>query len=92
LLTYAWRYSLEPVKTKGTLRLPSQPGPPGPTYSREEAAMRLPKWLRIKVLVEISIKVTGSLTITPHRIAWAILLLYWLLTHGLGNLPVHWAA
>jgi hypothetical protein len=54
--------------------------------------MRLPKWLRIKVLVEISIKVTGSLRVTPHSVAWVILLLYCLLTHGLGNLPVHWTA
>jgi hypothetical protein len=54
--------------------------------------MKLPKWLRVKVLVEISIKVSGSLRVTPHGIAWAILLLYCLLTHGLGNLPAHWTA
>ena len=51
--------------------------------------MKLPKWLRIKVLVEISIKVSGSLRVTPHGIALAILLLYCLLVHDLGNLPVH---
>ena len=51
--------------------------------------MKLPKWLRIKVLVEISIKVSGSLRVTPRGIAWAILLLYCLLVHDLGNLPVH---
>jgi hypothetical protein len=51
--------------------------------------MRLPKWLRIKVLIEISIKVSGSLRLTPHWIACAILLLYYLLTHGHGNLPIH---
>lgn len=52
--------------------------------------MKLPKWLRVKVLVEISIKVSGSLRVTPHGIALAILLLCCLLTHGQGNLPVHW--
>lgn len=54
--------------------------------------MKLPKWLRIRMLVEIRIKVSGSLRVTPHWIAWAILLICYLLTHGLGNLPVHWGS
>lgn len=52
--------------------------------------MRMPKWLCVKVRIEISLKVSAALRLTPHWIAWAILLLYCLLTHGLGNLPVHW--
>lgn len=52
--------------------------------------MRMPKWLRVKVRVEVSVKVSAALRVAPYWIAWAILLLYCLLTHGQGNLPVHW--
>jgi len=54
--------------------------------------MRMPKWLCVKVSVEISVKVSAALRVTLPWITWAILLLGYLSTHSLGNLPVHWTA
>jgi hypothetical protein len=50
--------------------------------------MRKPKWLRVTATVKISVKVSTVLSMSPHWIG-TFLLVYYLLTHGQGVLPVH---
>ena len=50
--------------------------------------MKMPPWLRVRVSVEITIKVSIALRLSPHVIGWAILIGSYVLTRGQGHLPV----
>ena len=46
----------------------------------------------IRVSIEFSYKVSKIFRIPPHWATWILLLICFVLTRGLGHLPVHWAA
>jgi hypothetical protein len=50
--------------------------------------MKMPAWLRVKVNVEIAMKVSIALRLSPHLIGWTILIGSYVLTHGQGHLSV----
>lgn len=53
--------------------------------------MRKPERPCVKVRVEIKFRLLAALRVSPHWAGWALLMIY-LLAHGQGHLPVHWAA
>lgn len=50
--------------------------------------MKMPAWLRIKVSVEVTIKTSIMLRLSPHVIGWSILIGSYVLTRGQGHLPL----
>ena len=50
--------------------------------------MKMPTWLHVKVSVEISIKGSIVLRLSPHVIGWSILIGSYVLTRGQGHLPL----
>jgi hypothetical protein len=49
--------------------------------------MKKPKWLDISV--RLRLLVSGHVRVTSHGIGLTILLVYYVLTHDLGQLPIH---
>jgi hypothetical protein len=49
--------------------------------------MRKPKWLRIKVDIDIKVKVSTILWLL-HWVGWVVLITHYVLTRGQGSLPV----
>jgi hypothetical protein len=50
--------------------------------------MKMPGWLRVKVSVEVAIKVSIALRLSPHVIGWTVLIGSYVLTRSQGHLPV----
>ena len=50
--------------------------------------MKMPSWLRVRVSVEITIKVSIALRLSPHVIGWTILIGSYVLTRSHGHLPI----
>lgn len=50
--------------------------------------MKMPSWLRIKVRIELAVKVSMVLRWSPHVIGWSALIGYYALTRGQGHLPL----
>jgi hypothetical protein len=49
--------------------------------------MRKPKWLRIKVDIDIKVK-TSTVLWLLHWAGWVVLITHYVLTRGQGSLPV----
>jgi hypothetical protein len=47
---------------------------------------------RIRVCIEFSFKISKIIRIPSRWITWILLVICFVLAHGLGHLPVHWAA
>lgn len=50
--------------------------------------MKMPTWLRVKVSVQIAIKMSIAMRVSPHVIGWTILIGSYVLTRGQGHLPI----
>ena len=50
--------------------------------------MQTPRWLRVKISVNVAIKVSIALRLSPHVICWTMLIGSYVLARVQGHLPV----